>query len=29
MQGGKPKEDDALLTVMKELGLAHEQFLRE
>ena len=29
MQGGKPEEDDALITTMKEVGLAHEQFLRE
>ena len=29
MQGGKPEEDDALLTAMKYVGLAHEQFLRE
>ena len=29
MQGGKPEEDDALITAMLELGLAHEQFLRE
>ena len=28
MQGGKPVEDDALITAMKEVGLAHEQFLR-
>ena len=29
MQGGKPEEDDALIAAMKELGLAHEQFIRE
>ena len=29
MLGGKPKEDDTSITAMKELGLAHEQFLRE
>ena len=29
MQGGKPEEDDALITAMKQVGLAHEQFLRE
>ena len=29
MQGGKPEEDDALIAAMKEVGLAHEQFLRE
>ena len=29
MQGGKPEEDDAWITAMKEVGLAHEQFLRE
>ena len=28
MQGGKPEEYDALITAMKEVGLAHEQFLR-
>ena len=27
MQGGKPEEDDALIAAMKEVGLAHEQFL--
>ena len=26
MQGGKHKEDDALITPIKEVGLAHEQF---
>ena len=29
MQGGKPEEDDALIAAMKEVGIAHEQFLRE
>ena len=29
MQGGQPEEDDALIAAMKEVGLAHEQFLRE
>ena len=29
MQGGKPEEDDALIAAMKEVGLTHEQFLRE
>ena len=29
LQGGKPEEDDALIAAMKEVGLAHEQFLRE
>ena len=29
MQGGKPAEDDALIAAMKEVGLAHEHFLRE
>ena len=29
VQGGKPEEDDALIAAMKEVGLAHEQFLRE
>ena len=29
MQGGKPEEDDALSAAMKEVGLAHKQFLRE
>ena len=29
MQGGKPEVDDALIAAMKEVGLAHEQFLRE
>ena len=29
MQGGKPEEDDALIAVIKEVGLAHVQFLRE
>ena len=29
MQGGKREEDDALIATMKEVGLAHEQFLRE
>ena len=29
MLGGKPEEDDALIAVMKEVGLAYEQFLRE
>ena len=29
MQGGKPKEDDALIAAIKEVGLAHEQFLGE
>ena len=29
MQGGKPEEDDALIAAMKEVGLAHEHFLRE
>ena len=29
IQGGKPKEDDALIAAMKEVGLAHEQFLRD
>ena len=29
MQGGKPEEDDALIAAMKEVGLAHEQFLRD
>ena len=29
MQVGKPEEDDALIAAMKEVGLAHEQFLRE
>ena len=28
IQGGKPEEDDALITAMTEVGLAHEQFLR-
>ena len=29
MQKGKPEEDEALITAMKEVGLAHEQFLCE
>ena len=29
MQGGKPEENDTLIAAMKEVGLAHEQFLRE
>ena len=29
MQGGKPEEDNVLIAVMKEVGLTHEQFLRE
>ena len=29
MQGGKPEEEDALIAAMKEVGLAHEQFLQE
>ena len=29
MQGGKPEEDDALIAAMKEVGIAHEKFLRE
>ena len=29
MQEGKPEEDDSLIASMKEVGLAHEQFLRE
>ena len=29
MQGGKAEEDDALIAAMKEVGLAHEQYLRE
>ena len=29
MQGGKPEEDDALIATIKEVGLAHERFLRE
>ena len=29
MQKGKPEEDEALIAAMKEVGLAHEQFLRE
>ena len=29
MQGGNPEEDDALIAAMKEVGLAHVQFLRE
>ena len=29
MQEGKPEEDDALIAAMKEVGLAHKQFLRE
>ena len=29
MQRGKPAEDDALIAAMKEVGLAHEQCLRE
>ena len=29
MQEGKPKEDDALIAAMKEVGLAHEQCLQE
>ena len=29
IQGGNPEEDDALIAAMKEVGLAHEQFLRE
>ena len=29
MQGGKPEEDDTLIATIKEVGLAHEQFLRE
>ena len=29
MQGGKPDEDNALIADMKEVGLAHDQFLRE
>ena len=29
MQGGKPVEDEALIAAIKEVGLAHEQFLRE
>ena len=29
MQGGKPEGDDALIAAMKEVVLAHEQFLRE
>ena len=29
MQGGKPEEDNSLISAMKEVGLAHEKFLRE
>ena len=29
MQGGKPEEDDTLITAMKEVGLANEQFLHK
>ena len=29
MQGGQPEEDDALIAAMKEVGVAHKQFLRE
>ena len=29
MQGGKPEENDTLIAAMKEVGLAHEQFLQE
>ena len=29
MQGGNPEEDDALIAAMKEVGFAHQQFLRE
>ena len=29
MQGGQPEEDDALIAAMKEVALAHEQFLGE
>ena len=29
MQGGKLEEDNALIAAIKEVGLAHEQFLRE
>ena len=29
MQGGKPEEHNALIAAMKEVGLTHEQFLRE
>ena len=29
MQGRKPEEDDSWIAAMKEVGLAHEQFLRE
>ena len=29
LQGGKPEEGDALIAAMKEVGLAHEKFLRE
>ena len=29
MQGGIPEEDDVLIAAMKEVGLAHEQCLRE
>ena len=28
MHGGKPEEDDASIAAVKEVGLAHEQFLR-
>ena len=29
MQGGNPKEDDALIAAIQEVGFAHEQFLQE
>ena len=29
MRGGKPKEDDALLAAIKEVGLAAEEFSRD
>ena len=29
MHGGKPKEDDALLSAIKEVGLAYEEFHRD
>ena len=29
LHGGKPKEDDALLSAIKEVGLAHEEFHRD
>ena len=29
LRGGKPKDDDALLSVIKEVGLAHREFHRD